>query len=523
MLTLVDAKEIALRPYQLDAVEGLRVQLRDGKKRLILCAPTGAGKTVLAAHLLRQADQKGGYALFLVDRVALVNQTSETLDGYGVGHGIVQGINRRWAPRENVQVCSVQTLARRSLPRSPSLIVYDEAHCQYAATLKFIADHPEAVAIGLTATPFTAGMADHWEGMVNVTTTRKLIDDGFLVEPKVYIARSPDESEYSRNSFGEFSDDSAASAGIKIVGDVVAEWIAKTNEHFGGPAKTIVFSPTVEHGRELCAAFAAAGFNFQQISYMDRSDEERAGKIAEFRRPDSLIHGLVSCGVLTKGFDVPDVLVGISCKPYRKSLSSHIQEIGRIMRTCPGKTKALWLDHCGNFERFAVDMYDVWDNGAGELSSAAKRDSVAREREVKNREPLKCPECGGGMRGNVCTACGWERPARSEIQAVAGELKEFDPSSLGMEPRGGLRAECLKNPRLIWNAALNYCAAHTRQGEDHARRWAYGIFRGVYPGSKLPSGWYGARIPAVVDVSAYSLVERETARFRKKSPMRRAA
>lgn len=796
MLTLVDAKEIVLREYQLDAVEGLRIELRDGKKRLILCAPTGAGKTVLAAHLLRQADQKGGYALFLVDRVALVNQTSETLDGYGVGHGIVQGINRRWAPRENVQVCSVQTLARRSLPRSPSLIVYDEAHCfvagtlvetpngprpideiavgdevytavgigcvrhtfhnpanelvrvsfddgtsvvctpehrfftgdawvqarfldgqgafslesmpglwgclsaqdfpdgggelvggtrgllekaplllaelceeieepdapaigkaangenaapdwaqadlhrgqrsrdyraaahavaeawrrlgsgagywngseagqrgsepldnrhrqpraddrcgggwrqsqqpdgpregcakrrvpglkrvvsvqgvecaggravynlevsghpsyfaggalvhncQYAATLKFIADHPEAVAIGLTATPFTAGMADHWEGMVNVTTTRKLIDDGFLIEPKVYIARSPDESEYSRNSFGEFSDESAASAGIKIVGDVVAEWIAKTNEHFGGPAKTIVFSPTVEHGRELCAAFAAAGFNFQQISYMDRSDEERAGKIAEFRRPDSLIHGLVSCGVLTKGFDVPDVLVGISCKPYRKSLSSHIQEIGRIMRTCPGKTKALWLDHCGNFERFAVDMYDVWDNGAGELSSAAKRDSVAREREVKNREPLKCPECGGGMRGNICTACGWERPARSEIQAVAGELKEFDPGSLGMEPRGGLRAECLKNPRLIWNAALNYCAAHTGQGEDHARRWAYGVFRGVYPGAKLPSGWYGSRIPAVVDASAYSLVERETARFRKKNPMRRAA
>ena len=522
MLNLTDAKDIVLRPYQLDAIEGLRVGLRDGKKRLILCAPTGAGKTVLAAHLLKQADHKGSYALFLVDRVALVNQTSETLDSYGVGHGIVQGINRRWAPRENVQVCSIQTLARRSLPRTPSLIVYDEAHCQYAATLKFIADHPEAVAIGLTATPFTAGMADHWEGMVNVTTTRKLIEDGFLIEPKVYIARSPDESEFSRNSFGEFSDESAASAGIKIVGDVVAEWISKTTEHFGGPAKTIVFSPTVEHGRELCAAFSAAGFNFQQISYLDRSDEERAEKIAEFRRPDSLIHGLVSCGVLTKGFDVPDVLVGISCKPYRKSLSSHIQEIGRIMRTGPGKTKALWLDHCGNFERFAVDMYDVWENGAGELSSASKRDSVARERQQKTREALKCPECGGGMRGNVCTACGWERPARSDIQSVAGELREFNPGAMWMEPRAGLRAECLKNPRTVWNAALNYCAASTRKGEDHARRWAYGVFRGVYPTGKLPSGWYQARIPAVADPQALALIERETAKFRKRN-MARAA
>lgn len=523
MLTFTDPKEIALRPYQLDAVEGLRIKLRDGDKRLILCAPTGAGKTVLAAHLLKQADHKGSYALFLVDRVALVNQTSETLDEYGVGHGVVQGINRRWRPRDNVQVCSVQTLAKRSLPRSPNLIIYDEAHCRYKATLEYMKAHPDAICVGLTATPFTPGMADDWEGMVNVTTTRQLINDGFLIEPKIYIAKSPDDSEFGRNSFGEFSDESAASAGIKIVGDVVAEWVSKTNEHFGGPVKTIVFSPTVDHGRELCAEFAKAGFNFQQISYLDRDDNERAEKISEFRRPDSLIHGLVSCGVLTKGFDVGDVMIGISCKPYRKSLSSHIQEIGRIMRTHPTKTTALWLDHCGNFERFAVDMYDVWDNGAGDLSSAAKRDTIVREREVKNREPMKCGECGGGMRGNVCTACGWERPARSEIQSVTGELREFDPAALGMEPRGGLRAECLKRPKDIWNAALNYCAAHTRQGEDHARRWAYGVFRGVYPGAKLPTGWYGARIPASVDPSAFALVERETARFRKKSPMRRAA
>ena len=83
MLSLRPTKEIDLRPYQLDAVEGLRVKIREGKKRLILVAPTGAGKTVIASHLLRQADQKGSYALFMVDRVALVNQTSETLDDYG--------------------------------------------------------------------------------------------------------------------------------------------------------------------------------------------------------------------------------------------------------------------------------------------------------------------------------------------------------------------------------------------------------------------------------------------------------
>ena len=295
-------------------------------------------------------------------------------------------------------------------------------------------------------------------------------------------------------------------------------------EHFGGPAKTIVFSPTVEHGRELCAAFAAAGFNFQQISYLDRDDNERAEKIAEFRRPDSLIHGLVSCGVLTKGFDVPDVRIGVSCKPYRKSLSSHMQEIGRLMRTFPGEDQTkLWLCHSGNIERFALDMYDVWDNGAGELSKAEKRDSVARERNEQVREKVVCPECSGALRGPTCMSCGWERPARSNIHAVEGELREFDPRALGLTARAGLRAECLQNPRKVWEGALHYCTTFTSKGEAHARKWAFGVWHGVYPGAKLPFGWYDMPVPRTADVDAVSLIEREVKRFRKKSPMRRAA
>ena len=129
-LSFCPTESINLYDYQADAVEALRQSIRVGRKRTILCAGTGAGKTVIASHLLHEADRKGSYALFLVDRVTLVSQTSKTLDKYGIRHGIVQGINDRWAPRENVQVCSVQTLAKRTLPRSPNLIIYDECHCQ---------------------------------------------------------------------------------------------------------------------------------------------------------------------------------------------------------------------------------------------------------------------------------------------------------------------------------------------------------------------------------------------------------
>lgn len=514
MLALNDAKEIELRDYQVSAVETLRQKIRGDQKRLILCAGTGAGKTVIASHLLRQADRKGSYALFLVDRVTLVNQTSATLDSYGIRHGVLQGIHERYAPRENVQVCSIQTLARRKLPRDPDLIVYDECHAQYKSTLAYMAQYPNAVKIGLTATPFTKGMGKHWDGMVNVIPTRKLIEGGHLIQPKMFVAKSPDEAELGLTSFGEFSDESASTAGIRIVGDVVAEWISKTHEHFGGPAKTIVFSPTVAHGRELCAAFQAAGFNFQQVSYLD-SDEDRAARIDEFRKPDSVICGLISCGVLTKGFDVPDCLIGISCKPYRKSLSSHMQEIGRIMRPAPGKATALWLDHAGNLERFAQDMFDVWDNGAGELDKAEKRDTEKRERTEATREKVVCPECSGALRNNVCTGCGWEKPARSNITETEGVLVEFAPQKYAMPPRDGLRAEIVKDPRKVWEAALYYTFERSRKGEDAARKWAFGIFRGIYPTGRMPFGWYDMPAPSYADMSAYSLIERETKRFRK--------
>ena len=83
-----------------------------------------------------------------------------------------------------------------------------------------------------------------------------------------------------------------------------------------------------------------------------------------------------------------------------------------------------------------------------------------------------------------------------------------------MMPRDGLRAECLKDPRAVWTAALFYTMERTKKGDAHARSWAYGIFRGVYPGGKLPFGWYDMRA-VMPQPDALGLIEREVKRFRK--------
>lgn len=522
-------RSIDLRPYQADAEERLREGIRAGCRRQILVAPTAFGKTETSAHIIQQSQEKGARAWFIVDRVSLIDQTSERFASYGIDHGVIQADHWLTDTSKPVQIASVQTLARRRLDWLPDLIVWDECHAVYKSVLELIERAQKAKVIGLTATPFTAGMAAHWDGVVNGATVNQLLGMGFLTPLKIKACVTPDWTGVKKVA-GEYAEEEAGSRGITIIGDVVQTWIEQTTKHFGSPAKTIVFSPSVKHGQELCRQFADAGYNFQQISYLDASDDDRRAKIAEFRKDDSAIDGLVSCAVLTKGFDVPDVKIGISCRPYRKSFSSHIQEMGRVMRIADGKEYGLWLDHSGNSIAFADDTAWLFEYGVDSLSDAAKRDSEVREAKEQVRKERFCGDCGMQMTAGTftCQSCGWERPQRGEIQVVEGQLIDFEMSVAGtFQPRQGLRAECLKDPKAIWSAAVAYCQQSTHRGPDAVLKWARGIWGGIYPNAKLPKGlWDGAfdlAKGAQMLSPEWQLVDREVRRFRKQGKRKVAA
>ncbi|MEW9808579.1 DEAD/DEAH box helicase [Mesorhizobium marinum] len=522
-------QQIELRPHQVAAEEHLRQRIREGARRIILVAPTAFGKTETSIDLILKSQIKQSRVWFIVDRVTLIDQTSERFAKYGIDHGIIQADHWLTDPTKPVQVASAQTIGRRQYgdDELPDLIIVDEAHCEYKSTLKLVERCARAKVIGLTATPFTDGMAEHWDALVNGATTNQLLADGWLTPLKIKACVTPDMKGAKKKFTGEYEDEEAGQRGITIIGDVIHTWIQQTRSHFGGPVKTIVFSPSVAHGDELCRQFAAAGYNFQQISYLDASDADRRAKIEEFRKPDSAIDGLVSCAVLTKGFDVPDVKCGISCRPYRKSLSSHVQELGRVMRIADGKDFGLWLDHSGNCITFAEETAWLFEHGVDNLSDAQKKDSEAREPTEKVKQKYFCGDCGMQMEPHhdTCGGCGWQRPKYGEIQVVEGELIDVDFSlRKAFEPRKGLRAECLKDPRGVWNAALSYCITNGRQGEDAARKWAYGVWRSIYPGSKLPYGLYDAACEHNrVNLDAWQLVEREIRRFRKNAGRKAAA
>lgn len=417
---------LELRPYQANTLEALRKGFAAGMRRQILYAPTGAGKTEMAIALLEATKKKGNKGAMIVDRIILCDQTSLRLDKYDIDHGVLQSGHWRDRPYENIQVCSAQTLERRGEFPGLNLMIVDEAHQTRQATVDFINNNPDVRVIGLTATPFTKGLGRVYENVISTVTTKELVEAKVLVPLRVFISKEIDMTG-AKMVAGEWSQKESTERGIKITGDIVATWVGKTNEIFGKPVKTIVFCSGVDHGAHLSQEFAKAGFNFISISYRD-DDQFKKDVIEDFSKPDTTIHGLIATDILTKGFDVPDVMIGVSARPFTKSLSSHIQQMGRVMRGHPTKEYAVWLDHSGNYMRFREDWDDVFENGVHVLDDG--KEKAKTEPSDKEKTECKCPKCEAyfPVRIDSCLNCGYVRERKNKVTEIEGEMVELGSS-----------------------------------------------------------------------------------------------
>ena len=414
---------LQLREYQFGSLDGLRAGFAAGYKAQMLYLPTGGGKTECAIALLDATKKKGNRAAMILDRIILCDQTSQRLEKYKIDHGVLQSGHWRYRPYEHIQVCSAQTLEKRGSFPGLTLMIVDEAHAMRRQTIEFIKNNPDIKVIGLSASPFTKGLGNVYGHVVSTVTTKELVDQKVLCPLRVFVAKEIDMTG-AKKVAGEWSQAETAKRGMQITGDVVAEWIKKTHEIFGKPRKTIVFCSGVEHGADLSKKFAEQGYNFLSISYKD-DDEFKRDVIEDFSKPDTEIHGLIATDVLTKGFDVPDVMIGVSARPFSKSLSSHVQQMGRVMRGYPEKSFAVWLCHSGNYIRFKEDWEEIYNNGVHELDDG--REKTKKEKTDKEKEAAKCPKCGHLWAGgsDTCVHCGYTREKRSMVESVPGEMEEL--------------------------------------------------------------------------------------------------
>jgi superfamily II DNA or RNA helicase len=416
-------KIINLYDFQIASVEALRENIRQKVMTQVLSSSTGSGKTIIGAHLLEEVLNKGNSCVFILDREVLVNQTSARLDEYDIPHGVIQAQHWRWQPHQKIQIASAQTLERRGLEKimgeiKPRLIIIDECHTVRKQIVEYIGKR-EIYTVGLSATPFTTGLGKIYDALVSVTTTNELIAAKKLCNYEVYRAQEVDMKGVKITN-GEWDTEETSKRIIPIVGDVVAEYIEKGNDE-----KFILFGASVADCEEFQRQFAAAGVKTACVTYRTGQEDVEAA-MAEYPKPDSHLRGLISVAKLSKGFDAPCVKILIIVRPLRKSLTEHVQIVGRLLRTDPADPGKLGkiFDHSNNWMRFYAETMEFFQNGIHELDDGTvKEKSKAKPAE---RRPLDCPMCHIIHEpAAACPKCGHEYQRKSKMVVVPGKLVKF--------------------------------------------------------------------------------------------------
>jgi superfamily II DNA or RNA helicase len=209
---------------------------------------------------------------------------------------------------------------------------------------------------------------------------RRLIKDGYLCDFEIYGPATIDLSGV-RTVAGEYFESDLANAADKpeLVADVVKTWMKLANG-----LKTIVFSVNVAHGRHLEKEFRKAGINAREINgYMPKEGESGANQIIQDFR-DSNFKVLISCEMLVKGFDVPDVEC-IVFATATKSPIKWIQAVGRGLRTSSDKPLCRILDHGSNAERLGFpDEFEFLELDDGKKKESKKNYALKASKKAKS-------------------------------------------------------------------------------------------------------------------------------------------
>jgi DNA repair protein RadD len=440
---------VKLRPYQDRAIVDLRAAYASGRRAPVLVLPTGAGKTVVAAEIIRLSIAAGRKVLFLAHRRELIGQSVAKLGAAGITDvRVITAGSDRGRSDAPVSVASIPTLTRWAtrLPDA-DLVIFDEAHHTIAETWASIAiRYSHALLLGMTATPQRGDgkpLGDIFDALIVGATVPELVALGHLVQCRTIGPAEPLET-------GE-----------------IAQSPAEAYARFAPGRRAVIFCRTLEHAREVSQAMPVP----TEVVHGSLSGAARAGALDRFARGET--RALANVHVLTEGWDDPGAEVCILARTPEHA-GTYLQMVGRVLRPSPGKREALLLDLGGSFHRHGTpDMLRTYslDGEAIALSS--------------DREPIRqCPTCGATIRvaecaAGVCPVCLATLPRKL---VVAPSVVNADLVEVGTrEPRPmkpvflqskypGICTVCQRGIRV--GDAIAWCKG---QKPQHSACWAAGV------------------------------------------------
>lgn len=461
---------ITLRDYQQEAVDALWAYFGRAKGNPLLVMPTGSGKSLTLAEIIRRAraEHPGTRALVLCHRKELVEQDANAcrtmmpdtpIGIYSASLGLKQ-------------VRDVTIAQYQSARMDPDafgacgLVFVDEAHLvpqadagTYRELLKALPPH---ALVGLTATPYrldggrlTRGKDKLFSSIAYDLPVKRLIDAGHLAPVVTPPTSASVDTSKAKKRGGDFVTSDIDEHAKKITRAALdeAKELAKDRRAW------LVFCVSIEHAKMAMDCLFDLTFGTVAMVTGETPPDERARIVSRFRAGQ--IRAVVNVDVLTTGFDAPIVDCLVILRPTQ-STGLYIQMVGRGMRTHPGKADCLLLDYGGNVLRHGP-ITDPKVKSTGEGRSAD-------EEKIKG---WLCPRCDAenGLLRSECAECGAPRPERPReidhgTQATrASAMDAPEPAWLNIASVTYWRHEKADKPPSV---GIAYKSA---MGRDVAREW----------------------------------------------------
>jgi type I restriction enzyme R subunit len=430
-LNVAEVKDvIAGRYYQKRAIGSIAGQFTAARRKALLVMATGTGKTRTAIALVDLLQRAGWVkrALFLADRVSLVNQACNAFKAHLPESSPVNLVTEK-DTEGRVYVCTYPTMmglidetkggvARFGVGHF-DLVIIDEAHRSVYQKYGAIFRYFDSLLVGLTATPReevdknTYELFDLEPGVpTDAYELGQAVADGFLVPPRVQqvdLKFPRDGIEYDKLSDEEKAEWESLDWGddvepgilpAHVNANAVNSWlfnkdtVDKVLKHLmehghkveGGDrlAKTIIFARKHDHAQFIEERFNhhyphLAG-HFARV--IDNYATYAQSLIDDFYQKDKAPHIAISVDMLDTGIDVPEVANLVFFKPVYSKIKFW-QMIGRGTRLCPDlfgpeedKTDFRVFDFCFNFDFFNENPEGINAGDSAPLSTRLFRARV---------------------------------------------------------------------------------------------------------------------------------------------------
>jgi DNA repair protein RadD len=398
-----------LRPYQRESLDALYSYWRGGGGNGLIVLPTGAGKSLVAATLVRELlrdypDLRIGIVTHVKELISQNYKELMCIWPQAPAGIYSAGIGRR-DTHARILLCGIQSVWNKVNQLGGfDVLIVDEAHLlpqdsdtMYRKFIERLLDKtPDMRIVGMTATPYrlSSGRLDKgkdalFDRIVYDANVGDLIKDQYL-SPLISkgMATTLNTTGVAKRG-GDFVPGALEAAVNK---DAITQAAVAEMVQFGQERRAwLAFCCGVKHAEAVRDAVRGHGISCETLSG-ETPHGERDRIVRDFSA--GRIRCLTSVMVLSIGFNVPHVDLIALLRPTQ-SAGLFVQQVGRALRLAPGKKDALILDFARNTLRHGpIDAITSPDRSGKEMESTVLAKTCPECQTLVALAARQCPTCG---------------------------------------------------------------------------------------------------------------------------------